>query len=700
MVTPPTTAVERDSARPLRAGAGVRARPPATVAGPVVRRGHRRRRDIQGLRCLAVLLVVLFHAGLGTPGGFIGVDVFFVISGFVITSTLVDELQSSGRIDLPRFYLRRMKRLLPALAAMLLIVTVAGILLDPAGAGRISARTGAFASLFSSNFYLYSLRNGYFAVSEQLNPLLHTWTLGVEEQFYLVFPALLLCAWGVAMRRSGFTSGRIAGGAVIAATAVGSFALALAWSDGSSLGGLRSPEQFAFFSSIARVWEFAAGALLALSVPILRRAPSTFASALGTLGATAIVFGGFAPGSYGGVSTTIVTAVCGAAALIAAGTASRNSVSGLLGSRGPVWVGDLSYSWYLWHWPFIVFARALFPAAGWAAPVAAAVSLAPAWTSYRYLENPIRRSPRVRGWVVPALACTCIALPIIAAAGLARMQSHLPVMSATAQHADVVRGCDDPAPFGAQSRAHCTWQVANALGTVVLVGDSQAGQFTEPVTEAANRARFNATVATLSDCPFVHPSGVLMRNRPCARFSRESLVALVRAKPSLVIIAARTDLYIEGSRAVFTKPTPPAVGPPVSTRLFSEGLRAELAALNRVDVPVIIVHPIPVLHQSPDNCAVVLLLLSRCRGSLSRAAADAELRAARESENRALAGLPSSSSMNFERELCSADTCSSWRPGASQVTYRNFDHLSVAGAQTLEPQFYAAIMLHARSRRR
>ena len=460
------------------------------------------------------------------------------------------------------------------------------------------------------------------------------------------------------MRRSGFTSGRIAGGAVIAATAVGSFALALAWSDGSSLGGLRSPGQFAFFSSIARVWEFAAGALLALSVPILRRAPSTFASALGTLGATAIVFGGFAPGSYGSVSTTIVIAVCGAAALIAAGTASRNSVSGLLGSRGPVWVGDLSYSWYLWHWPFIVFARALFPAAGWAAPVAAAVSLAPAWASYRYLENPIRRSPRVRGWAVPALACTCIALPIIAAAGLARMQSHLPVMSATAQHADVVRGCDDPAPFGAPSRARCTWQVANALGTVVLVGDSQAGQFTEPVTEAANRARFNATVATLSDCPFVHPSGVLMRNRPCARFSRESLVALVRAKPSLVIIAARTDLYIEGSRAVFTKTTPPAVGPPVSTRLFSKGLRAELAALNRVDVPVIIVHPIPVLHQSPDGCAVVLLLLNRCRGSLSRAAADAELRAARESENRALAGLPSSSSMNFERELCSADTCS------------------------------------------
>src|SRR6478672_383030 len=136
---------------------------------------HRRRRDIQGMRALAVLMVVLFHAGGSwLPGGFVGVDVFFAISGFVITSSLVTELTAEHRIDLPRFYLRRARRLLPALAVVVTFVSIAGVLLDPIAATHMAGMTGVFATVFSANVYLWSLPTGYFDVSTQLNPLLHT----------------------------------------------------------------------------------------------------------------------------------------------------------------------------------------------------------------------------------------------------------------------------------------------------------------------------------------------------------------------------------------------------------------------------------------------------------------------------------------------------------------------------------------------
>jgi len=165
-----------------------------------------RRPDIQGLRALAVLLVIAFHAGLPFPGGFTGVDVFFVISGFVITGTLLAELSSTGRISFSRFYVRRIRRLLPALALVLVFVVLVGALADPVGAQHIAAMTGIFASFFSANGYLYHLGTGYFDVSTALNPLLHTWTLAVEEQFYVVFPALL--AAGARVGRSPPEQGR------------------------------------------------------------------------------------------------------------------------------------------------------------------------------------------------------------------------------------------------------------------------------------------------------------------------------------------------------------------------------------------------------------------------------------------------------------------------------------------------------------
>ena len=217
-----------------------------------------RRADIQGLRAVAVLLVVAFHAGLPVPGGFSGVDVFFAISGFVITGTLLRELTSAGRIDLPRFYVRRIRRLLPALALMVTSVAVLGTLASPLATQRTGALTGIAASVFAANVYLYQLPTGYFDVSATLDPLLHTWTLAVEEQFYLVFPALLILGWACTRGRSE-RGRRLGTAAIVAAVSVVSYVLAVKLAGGWAPGGLDSPESFGFYGSPTRAWEFGLG---------------------------------------------------------------------------------------------------------------------------------------------------------------------------------------------------------------------------------------------------------------------------------------------------------------------------------------------------------------------------------------------------------------------------------------------------------
>ena len=233
----PTRAKRRGSVRlrPRSAGPAPRPRPSEPVAAPA----PSRRLDIQGLRALAVLLVVAFHAGLPLPGGFVGVDVFFVISGFVITAMLRREWETTGRIRFGAFYLRRFKRLAPALAVMVVTTTLASSLfLSPLGPQQDAARTAVGALLTGANLVIAGTTGGYFDAPAELNPLLNTWSLSVEEQFYLAFPALLALGWLLAPRL------RSAPAVLVGAAAIVSFALADAGTTGvaqSWLLGFYSP---------------------------------------------------------------------------------------------------------------------------------------------------------------------------------------------------------------------------------------------------------------------------------------------------------------------------------------------------------------------------------------------------------------------------------------------------------------------------
>jgi peptidoglycan/LPS O-acetylase OafA/YrhL len=347
------------------------------------------RPDVEGLRAVAIGLVLIFHAGLPlVSGGYVGVDVFFVISGFLITTQLVRELDRTGRVSLLGFYARRAKRILPAAAVVLLATAVlvrvfmSRVRWDEVG-GDILA-----SALYMVNWRLADRSVDYLAEDSLPSPVQHFWSLAVEEQFYLVWPVLVLvAAVGARLLR---VRPRAILWFALAAVAVPSFL----WSVAATA---HSPDE-AFFSTATRMWELALGAAVAMAAGVLARVPRWIAAGIGWAGLGAIVASGLAfttgtafPGHLAAIPTF------GAAAVIAGGmTGTRAGPVAVLGTGLFRWVGRLSYSLYLWHWPLLVVATEirghLGPRAG-AAVVAA--SFVPAWLSYKLVENPVRRSPAV-----------------------------------------------------------------------------------------------------------------------------------------------------------------------------------------------------------------------------------------------------------------------------------------------------------------
>ena len=307
----------------------------------------RYRADIDGLRAIAVLPVVLFHFGFSTfAGGFVGVDVFFVISGFLITSLIVVEIDES-RFSIVRFYERRIRRIFPALFLVIIVTSIASaIILLPNDLKRY-AKSVVAADWFFSNFEFWR-EAGYFDVDAHQKPLLHTWSLAVEEQFYLIFPPFLLLAARYLRRRYLLIIMPI-------------FVLSLTF----SIWAVYAKPSLAFYLTPSRMWEIMLGAWLAL-IPWeagKRFIPPSGYGLLTLLGIGMIAYGVFTFSANTPFPGAMALLPCGGAALVIFGGQNHPSMVSRLLATGPlVFVGKISYSLYLWHWPLIVLAA--YPFAG------------------------------------------------------------------------------------------------------------------------------------------------------------------------------------------------------------------------------------------------------------------------------------------------------------------------------------------------
>jgi len=344
------------------------------------------RPDLEGLRGLAILLVLGFHAGLsGFDGGFVGVDVFFVLSGFLITGLLIRERARTGAISLRDFYARRARRILPAASVVLVITLVASALfLAPLNLPRFAGDAAASA-LSVGNIRFASQAMDYFSANELPSPFLHYWSLGVEEQFYIAWPALLILA------THGIRA-RLGAGALLAGILIASLAGAVV------LTGIAAP--WAFYSLPTRAWELAVGGLLA-AVPLERagRLVSALLVTVGWLGLAAVIAASvvlITSGTpYPGVAAVVPAA--GTAALVAAGRR-RRSPGALLAIAPMRFLGRISFSLYLIHWPILILPAASLaigeelPLTERIALCAAAIGLA--WVSWRFVEEPFHRGRR------------------------------------------------------------------------------------------------------------------------------------------------------------------------------------------------------------------------------------------------------------------------------------------------------------------
>ncbi len=342
------------------------------------------RPDVEGLRAAAVLLVVLYHAGVPLlTGGYVGVDVFFVISGFVITGLLLRERQGTGTTSILGFYARRVRRILPAATLVILATVVAAFVVLEVVSGDSAASDGRWAAVFLANFHFAWVGTNYLTAGSHLSPLQNYWSLSVEEQFYVVYPTLFLLVATLGGRTSLRTRLSVTLGVVI----VASYWL--------SVVQTASHPTAAYFSPFTRAWELALGGLVAVSTTWLRRLPTGAASALTWAGLAAVLYSAFAFTSHTAYPGSLVAVpVVGAALVIAGGVAvPRWGAESILGLGPSLWLGRRSYSLYLWHWPLLVIAaervgKSSLSTAGNLMLVAMAMALS--MVTYRLVERPIR----------------------------------------------------------------------------------------------------------------------------------------------------------------------------------------------------------------------------------------------------------------------------------------------------------------------
>lgn len=663
--------------------------------------------DIQGLRALAVLLVVVYHAGLPLPGGFVGVDVFFVISGFVITSLLVRDLRSYGRIRFLRFYTRRVRRLLPALGVVLVFTaTASAVLQSPLGAQQDTAVTGLGASVWLANGALYVITGGYFDNAADSIPLLHTWSLAVEEQFYLVFPALLL---------TGFLLGRRRRGLVGAATAVTvvlvlSFGLSLWLSYGNALPGVAKTQTAAFYLAPTRAWEFGVGALVALWATRGSRAGRALSLVAPGVGVLMLITSAVATHSttpFPGLAALLP--VVGTALLILAGRGRSNPVSRALSARPLQWIGDLSYSWYLWHWPFIVFADLIWPDLSVGKVCAALVSLGAAWLCYTYVEQPIRHRVSPSPLATLRIVAVSVVAPLVLFAGLyggaSKAWGNDRIASMNDQvgpePAGYAEGCHTTTPISQRDIGRCTWNADAPGAPIYLLGDSNGVQYSDGLIAAGRALNRPVVVATMGGCPFIDVTIIQsnVKQVDCWTYVSDALAWLQRQPDGTVVTAAANEAINQRETEILAPGSSrSADAPSTKAAAWQTGLASVLRRVSATGHQPLSILTIPHFgsgdgpYWNPAECPLPELWKKpgRCGVTKSRGVSDTQQQLGLAAERTAVKETRTPS-VNLRDKLCrgSAGECAT-NTGNSWI-YRDGLHITTRMSRELAPDLVEAL---------
>ncbi|MCX4744555.1 SGNH hydrolase domain-containing protein [Kitasatospora sp. NBC_01287] len=583
------------------------------------------RPDIEGLRAVALLAVLGFHAGVPhLAGGFVGVDVFFVISGYLITGQLLREALGTGRIRLAEFFSRRARRLLPSAALVLAVVALASVWLT-APLRRTDLEYDVLASALSvANWRFVAQQTDYLAAGRDPSPLLHFWSLAVEEQFYLVWAPLLALLVYLTIRHSR----RHARAAVIAVTAsvtAVSLLLALYWT--------HREVSLAYLGSPSRVWQFGVGALIALLPWHRLPGPRGLRALVGWAGAAAIAWSVIvytASTPYPGYAALLPT--LGAGALILAGIPGRGQApqagpvgpGRLLALAAPRAVGRLSYNLYLWHWPVLVLAEARFGQLGWPVRLALTAAAAlPALATMRWVERPLRRNPVVtelprRGLslglsavIIPVVLALVVGtgtlrvlgsggpidlagLPPGAATGPSLLQpatgptGHTIVPSAAQARKDFPPDGACEVPPTATSSPPCLFGDTASSNRIVLLGDSHAGQWFSAMLAIAAERHWALEELVKQGCPLpqltVTNPQLGRTYKECDSWRADSLARLQREpKPSLIVVASLNRYTADDT-------------------LLAQAWEQTLTPLRAIGVPIVYLTDPPIPGQDVPAC--------------------------------------------------------------------------------------------------
>ena len=639
------------------------------------------RKDIDGLRAVAVLPVLFFHAGIAPfSGGYAGVDIFFVISGYLITQLILRE-SAAGGFSVVDFYDRRARRILPPLFVLLAAASIAAFVvllpdeLIQFGKYLLSAVT------FMSNIFYWRQANGYFGPLATDNPLLHIWSLSVEEQFYLLWPVGLI--W---LGKNGLRAFRPH---IIAVLAIVSFAAAL-WA-------ARYQPNASFYLLPTRAWELLVGALLTAANPAPLRG-AFLASIAAMLGLASIAFAvaGFGEAMpFPGWNS--ISAVLGTILLLHAGNQCKNPVSAALGSAVPAFIGKISYSLYLWHWPLLVFAR-LYAGHDLALldrclllVLAAVVSV----LSWLFVEQPIRRRKVLSGPATGFAAAAGLTVLLGGIAAIAWLGQGLPqrlspnvqaLVSDAAATADNAHCLEYPNGQAAEWRPTCLFGATHSGGEAVVLGDSHADALFPGLLDFAADHRLTLRDLAYASCSAI--PGLPIRNLentlnvPCGRQSELTLRAILQSdRVRLVILHGYWDNYLDDRKSIITDEQGNPLDGKAAREAFARSLENFVRRLTSLGLHVLIVGGTPHFVNFPLHCIGRAWLFGRSANRCGAIPADAERAGMAVSSAIILdvaARNPGVRTFFPEPLFCDPFRCDAYRNG--HLYFRDMHHLSVRGA--------------------